>query len=83
MVFLSVSMHYRLLIIQINLHFTENTEVLKGPEKVDDFLLSLFKALDRQKSKDDRKSVEKKVCFFFHIVVVYKIPLPRVINIYF
>ncbi|XP_025422996.1 regulator of nonsense transcripts 3B [Sipha flava] len=39
----------------------ENTEVIKGPEKVDEFLLSLFKALDRQKSKDDRKSVEKKV----------------------
>lgn len=35
---------------------------MKGPEKVDDFLSSLFKALDRQKSKDDRKSVEKKVC---------------------
>ncbi|XP_060868705.1 regulator of nonsense transcripts 3B [Metopolophium dirhodum] len=39
----------------------ENTEVIKPPEKVDDFLLSLFKALDRQKSKDDRKIVEKKV----------------------
>jgi hypothetical protein len=48
-----------------NIHFTENTEVIKGPEKVDEFLLSLFKALDRQKSKDDRKSVEKKVGFFF------------------
>jgi len=39
----------------------ENTEVIKPPEKVDDFLLSLFKALDRQKSKDERKTVEKKV----------------------
>lgn len=43
------------------IHVTENTEAIKPPEKVDDFLLSLFKALDRQKSKDDRKIVEKKV----------------------
>lgn len=39
----------------------ENAEVIKPSEKIDDFLLSLFKALDRQKSKDDRKIVEKKV----------------------
>lgn len=45
----------------MNINFTENTEAVKVPEKVDDFLLSLFKSLDRQKSKDDRKSVEKKV----------------------
>lgn len=45
----------------MTINFTENTESTRGPEKVDDFLLSLFKALDRQKSKDDRKSVEKKV----------------------
>lgn len=43
------------------MNFTENTEVIKPSEKVDDFLLSLFKALYRQKSKDDRKVVEKKV----------------------
>lgn len=43
------------------MYFIDNTEDIKTPEKVDDFLLSLFKALDRQKSKDDRKSVEKKV----------------------
>ncbi|VVC24910.1 UPF3 domain,RNA recognition motif domain [Cinara cedri] len=39
----------------------ENAQTLKAPEKVDDFLSSLFKSLDRQKSKDDRKSIEKKV----------------------
>lgn len=49
------------LLYNIYINFTDNTEVIKGPEKVDDFLLSLFKALDRQKAKDDRKSVEKKV----------------------
>lgn len=48
-----------------NIYFIESTEVIKVPEKVDDFLLSLFKALDRQKSKDDRKSAEKKVNTIF------------------
>lgn len=47
--------------------FTENIEGVKGPEKMDDFLSSLFKALDRQKSKDDRKTVEKKVTIFFFL----------------
>jgi len=47
-------------------HVTENTEAVKPPEKVDDFLLSLFKALERQKSKDDRKIVEKKVTIFYN-----------------
>jgi len=51
------------------LHVTENTETIKPHEKVDDFLLSLFKALDRQKSKDDRKIVEKKVTIFPLIIV--------------
>lgn len=46
------------------IHFTENTEAIKGLEKMDDFLSSLFKALDRQKSKDDRKIIEKKVIIF-------------------
>lgn len=46
-------------------NFTENTEANKGLEKMDDFLSSLFKALDRQKSKDDRKTIEKKVIIFF------------------
>jgi len=45
----------------MHINILENTEVIKPPEKVDDFLLSLFKALDRQKSKDERKTVEKKV----------------------
>lgn len=72
----TVSLFVLLLMSQIHLHLTETTEVIKGPEKVDDFLLSLFKALDKQKSKDDRKSVEKKVCYFFlHVVIVYKTPL--------
>jgi len=48
----------------ININVTENTEVIKPPEQVDDFLSSLFKALYRQKSKDDRKIVEKKVTIF-------------------
>lgn len=47
---------------------------MKGPEKVDDFLSSLFKALDRQKSKDDRKSVEKKVynnfCIYMLLIIL-------------
>lgn len=51
-----------LILLSIKLiYFTENTEVIKVPEKLDDFLLSLFKTLDRQKSKDDRKTGEKKV----------------------
>lgn len=45
----------------MNIQFLENTETLKTQEKVDEFLSSLFKSLDRQKSKDDRKTVEKKV----------------------
>lgn len=55
------------------IHFTENTEAIKGLEKMDDFLSSLFKALDRQKSKDDRKTVEKKVIHFSFDLIFYLI----------
>jgi len=51
-------------LILLFLTLTENTEIKKGPEKVDDFLFSLFKSLERQKSKDDRKTVDKKVIVF-------------------
>jgi len=52
------------------MQFTEGTdgkEGTKGPEKVDDILQSLFRSLDRQKSKDDRKSVERKVIIDFQL----------------
>lgn len=49
------------------IYFTENTEVIKVPEKLDDFLLSLFKTLDKQKSKDDRKTGEKKVRIYIFL----------------
>ncbi|XP_050440710.1 regulator of nonsense transcripts 3A [Adelges cooleyi] len=39
----------------------ESNKAMKGPEKVDEFLLSLFKSLEKQKSKEDRRSIEKKV----------------------
>lgn len=57
------------------IYFTENTEVIKVPEKLDDFLSSLFKTLDKQKSKDDRKTGEKKVRIYIflplNIIFIY------------
>lgn len=60
------------------MQFTEGTdskEGTKGPEKVDDFLQSLFRSLDRQKSKDDRKSVERKVIIDFQFFFLCLIKL--------